>query len=398
MLVTIAFINGDILSLNVSEDIDLASFKANLGAEINESPENISLYYNEKELTDPFKPLNDYGIKDNDLLAANISKFSNQASQQSQNASNSSQQAMSSIEQLRQKILAEPSFKSQLSQVQPDLVTAASVGSKEFAEAYMKYENKKNRLEREREAEMARLEADPFNMEAQQKIENIIREQNILNNMKDAMEHNPESFGQVHMLYIKTELNGFPVKAFVDSGAQSTIINPTCAEACGLMRLMDTRFAGIARGVGTAKILGRVHSAPIKIGNGYYPCSFLVMEGKDVDLLFGLDMLKRYQASIDLKADALVISGEHIPFLPEHEIPKHLMSSSESDLLEQQVSGSNTVVPQPPQQAPQGQASNFPEKSISDLMELGKITRQHAIALLEQTSGDLDLAANILLG
>jgi hypothetical protein len=35
----------------------------------------------------------------------------------------------------------------------------------------------------------------------------------------------------------------------------------SCAERCGVTRLIDKRFAGQVRGVGTANIIGRIHIA-----------------------------------------------------------------------------------------------------------------------------------------
>ena len=88
------------------------------------------------------------------------------------------------------------------------------------------------------------------------------------------------------------------------------------------MRLLDRHFSCIAQGVGTARILGRVHSAPLKLADLHLPCSFTIMEGRAVDLLFGLDMLKAHQACIDLEKNVLRIQGREVRFLAEHELPE----------------------------------------------------------------------------
>jgi len=143
---------------------------------------------------------------------------------------------------------------------------------------------------------MMRLKnADPNDIEAQKMIEEEIQKGMIEENYQKAMEESPELFGHITMLYIDVKVNGNPVQAFVDSGAQSTIISKDCAERCSIMHLLDKRFAGMAIGVGQSRILGRVHLADMMLETGEtIQCSFTVLEDNKVDLLFGLDNLKRH--------------------------------------------------------------------------------------------------------
>jgi DNA damage-inducible protein 1 len=132
------------------------------------------------------------------------------------------------------------------------------------------------------------------------------------------------------------------VKAFVDSGAQMTIMTEDFAKRCHLERLLDTRFHGTAVGVGSSRILGRVHAAPMKVSGHFITSSITVLEQKSgPQFIFGLDMLKRHRCRLEFAPDAkaggdssnggVVVTGPHLyfgscgvalPFLGDSEIPK----------------------------------------------------------------------------
>jgi len=326
-------------------------------------------------------------------------------------------------ETMRLQLLGDPRLMAQLQETHPELAVAAQSNPTRFAELLRHTREKQYSAELAQQREIERLNADPFDVEAQRKIEEAIRQQAVLENMEHALEYSPEAFGRVTMLYINVEVNSHLLKAFVDSGAQSTIMSPDAAEACGLMRLLDTRFAGIARGVGTAKILGRVHSAQLKLADLHLPCSFTIMEGRDVDFMLGLDMLKAHQACIDLEKGVLRIQGREVRFLSEHELPEKARDPAESDeswaspgpsiatpvaaqpRLPSFPGGGRTIGNPPaahaapassvqgPSQAPA--AASHSEHKIRVLMDLGA-TREIAISTLDAANGSVDVAASLL--
>lgn len=108
-------------------------------------------------------------------------------------------------------------------QVYPEIADAAQNNPTRFRELLPQISRLSNAAKEEEERNRRLLMSDPFDVGAQKQIEENIRRQAVLENMEHAMEYSPESFGRVVMLYVNVEINGHPVKAFVDSGAQATI-------------------------------------------------------------------------------------------------------------------------------------------------------------------------------
>ncbi|PWZ25060.1 DNA damage-inducible protein 1 [Zea mays] len=380
MKVTVMTGDEQIVTLDVDRDESVENLKALLEVETRVPLRQQQIHFNGKEMQNTEK-LSAAGVQDGDL----VMMFSTSERPSQDGLRVNPDGTAVNPQAFQQHARGDSQLMAQLLQNDPQLAQAIlGDDTTELQNILRSRHQQRTELKRKQEEELALLYADPFDVEAQKKIEAAIRQKGIDENWEAALEHNPEAFARVVMLYVDMEVNGVPLKAFVDSGAQSTIISKSCAERCGLLRLLDQRFRGIAVGVGQSEILGRIHVAPIKIGNIFYPCSFTVLDAPNMEFLFGLDMLRKHQCMIDLKDNVLRVGGGEVsvPFLQEKDIPAHIRNEEKLSKL-----GSLS-------QATGG--GDF-EAKVTKLVELG-FDRASVTQALKLFNGNEEQAAAFLFG
>lgn len=376
MKITVTTLNDLLISIDVSPDMEIENLKALCECEVGFPANDMVITHEGRPLLDNKKDLAAYGVKEDDVLLIQQMNPQNTSGQlpnlgidfgaiQLPNAAPANPNPTTGIdfgaiqvpgsrpanpapaqpqaavaptkntaERMWEELQAYPDRLALLRQNNPSLADAFQAGDKETFNRVLNSQLA-DKAERDRKR-IQMLNADPFDPKYQKLIAEEIRQDNVDSNMEAAIEYHPESFGQVTMLYINCKVNGHFVRAFIDSGAQTTIMSQACAERCQIMRLVDKRWSGYAKGVGVQKILGRVHLGHIQINDVFLQSSFSILEDQSMDMLLGLDMLKRHQCCIDLKRNVLVIgtTGGETPFLNESELPRNAAANAEPTEME----------------------------------------------------------------
>jgi DNA damage-inducible protein 1 len=206
-------IESDFISLEVGGDMTLADLKAVIHSDINVPPAAQTLIYNNQPLRNDSLTLAQVGVGEGDMLAMHIrvpertpaagpgagaATTTGGGRQQARGGLSARdaalaqrQQMLPDPETLRLHMLGDPRVLEGVRSQNPQLADAAS-DPQRFRDVLMAQQRAELEAEAAKEARIAELNADPFNPDAQREIEEIIRQNSVMENLHSALEHTPE--------------------------------------------------------------------------------------------------------------------------------------------------------------------------------------------------------------
>lgn len=185
-----------------------ADLKAVIQSETNLPPTSQHLYHNGQLLMDESKTLEQLRIGAGDMLAMHVRNpatpgttrgaaagqsrgHPQQAAQQGGNAATGRRRRGPDPEMMRLRMLGNPRMLAEIRNSNPELASVVQ-DSRRFGEVWDQVQRQQEETELQKQREIAALNEDPFNLEAQAKIEEIIRQEAVMENLQNALEHNPE--------------------------------------------------------------------------------------------------------------------------------------------------------------------------------------------------------------
>jgi DNA damage-inducible protein 1 len=193
-------LDQELLNLDLPPGLTILDLKAFVNAETDFPQEQQQFYLNNAVLQPDSKTLEEAGVKDDDMLVLltrppqQQQQTQRQPQQQQQNnmgAQQRQQGSPASIETTRLNILGNAAAMAQVREQRPALAEAIN-DSNRFREVWLEMMRDDERREGDRMEQMRLLNDDPFNVDAQRKIEEMIRQQSVQDNLQHAYEHNPE--------------------------------------------------------------------------------------------------------------------------------------------------------------------------------------------------------------
>lgn len=191
------------LTLDLPPGVTIADLKGFIEAEAKIPAGAQDIFFNGQRVNDNTQSLENAGIKDGEMIALLVNRgmaasgsSQGQAQQPRQQGAGGSRRdgrgppTDAAIETTRLQILGNSRSLEQLRNSKPDL--AAAIDDPERFRAIWSdlYQQEKQQQD-ERQRQIALLNEDPFNVEAQQKIEEMIRQDRVTENLQHAYEHNP---------------------------------------------------------------------------------------------------------------------------------------------------------------------------------------------------------------